>query len=167
MHHPLLVRLAILLPLFSLFPTNRTAQAQGTINVDRARLLRNQAQIQQPFSSEPTDGVDQGYAAASPNDPDLGEQAILKRNERYKAFTLEVGSPFYYTSNVALVDHGQVDDVIIAPVAGLTLLAEARADALRRFFRPAAVLLLHGQLWVRLCQLRPGCGPGLFRPGAA
>lgn len=123
MHHPLLVRGSVLLPLLSLLLTvgaYRTALAQGTVNVDRARLLRNQAQIQQPLANDTTNGVDQDYAAASPNDPDLGEQAILKRNDRYKAFTVEVGSPFYYTSNIALTDRGRIDDVIIAPVVGLT-----------------------------------------------
>jgi hypothetical protein len=44
----------------------------------------------------------------------------LKRAETYLPFTLEVGTPFYYTSNVALVDRGAVDDVIIAPVIGVT-----------------------------------------------
>ncbi len=66
------------------------------------------------------EGVDQDYAAASPNDSDLGEQAILKRVESYDAFTLDTGVPIYYTSNVALVDHGQVGAVITAPVVGLT-----------------------------------------------
>ncbi len=65
-------------------------------------------------------GVDQNYAAASPNDPDLGEQAILKRVEKYEPFTIEVGAPIYYTSNVALVDRGAISDVIITPVAGIT-----------------------------------------------
>lgn len=66
-----------------------------------------------------SNGVDQNYAAASPNGPDLGEQAILKRNDKYEPFAVEVGTPFYYTSNVALVDRGRVDDVIIAPVVGM------------------------------------------------
>ncbi len=70
--------------------------------------------------SLPESGVDQGYAAASPNDSDLGEQAILKRVEKYEPFTLETGVPIYYTSNVALVDRGRVSDVIIAPVIGIT-----------------------------------------------
>ena len=86
---------------------------------DRARLLRSQTEIMPPGVGT-ANGVDQNYAAASPNDPDLGEQAILKRVEKYEPFTVEVGAPFYYTSNVALVDRGRVDDVIIAPVVGVT-----------------------------------------------
>lgn len=86
---------------------------------DRARLQTGQSPIQSPVSTT-DDGVDQGYAAASPNDSDLGEQAILKRVEKYEPFTLETGVPIYYTSNVALVDQGKVGDTIIAPVIGIT-----------------------------------------------
>jgi hypothetical protein len=96
----------------------RAANAQGTA-ADRARLLQNQTNFTAPASVSPS-GEDQGYAAASPNDTDLGEQAILKRVEKYQPFTLETGVPIYYTSNVALVDHGRVSDTIIAPVVGLT-----------------------------------------------
>ncbi|MBA3833661.1 MAG: hypothetical protein H0X34_17570 [Chthoniobacterales bacterium] len=120
MHHPPLLRVRNSLPLFiiSLVALTGSARAQGTA-ADRARLFQSQAGVQ-PVGIGTANGVDQNYAAASPNDPDLGEQAILKRVEKYEAFTIEVGSPFYYTSNVALVDRGEVSDVIIAPVAGIT-----------------------------------------------
>jgi hypothetical protein len=107
-----------LLLLLLAFACARSAHAQ-TSAADRARLLRSQSTIQPP-ESIPATGVDQGYAAASPNDSDLGEQAILKRVEKYEPFTLETGVPIYYTSNVALVDRGRVSDVIIAPVIGIT-----------------------------------------------
>ena len=90
----------------------------------------------------PSNGVDQNYAAASPNDSDLGEQAILKRVESYQPFTLEVGVPFYYTSNVALVDRGRVDDVIIAPVVGITYAPKFQRTLYGEFSSPAAVFLL-------------------------
>ncbi|HEX4667921.1 MAG TPA: hypothetical protein VH207_15120 [Chthoniobacterales bacterium] len=96
-----------------------SANAQ-TGAADRARVLTTQPPpIAQP-GGVTGEGVDQGYAAASPNDTDLGEQAILKRVEKYEPFTLETGVPIYYTSNVALVDRGRMSDVIIAPVVGLT-----------------------------------------------
>jgi hypothetical protein len=104
--------------LLALAAAGQPARAQST-DADRARLLRSQA-IVQPPSSASAEGVDQGYAATSPNDTDLGEQAILKRVEKYDPFTLEVGTPIYYTSNVALVNRGAVSDVIIAPVVALT-----------------------------------------------
>ncbi len=57
----------------------------------------------------------QGYAVASPNEKDIGEQQILKRAAEYKPFTISVYSPFYWTSNAALVSSGERDDVLVAP----------------------------------------------------
>ena len=96
-----------------------SAHAQ-TGAADRARVLTTQPPPIAAPGTVSSEGVDQGYAAASPNDTDLGEQAILKRVEKYEPFTLETGVPIYYTSNVALVDRGRMSDVIIAPVVGLT-----------------------------------------------
>src|SRR3982750_1926293 len=96
----------------------RSACAQSTA-ADRARLLQSQSTFTPPTRVNAS-GVDQDYAAASPNDEDLGEQAILKRVEQYPPFILETGVPIYYTSNVALVDRGVAGDVIIAPVVGFT-----------------------------------------------
>ena len=96
----------------------RSASGQSTA-ADRARLLQSQSTFTPPTRVNAS-GVDQDYAAASPNDEDLGEQAILKRVEQYQPFILETGVPIYYTSNVALVDRGVAGDVIIAPVIGLT-----------------------------------------------
>ncbi len=115
---PSLLCRSLLAACFLLALASNSVRAQAT-DVDRAQLLRSQSQIQS-LSADGTNGVDQNYAAASPNDPDLGEQAILKRVDKYQPFAVEVGTPFYYTSNVALVDRGRVDDVIIAPVVGIT-----------------------------------------------
>jgi hypothetical protein len=97
------------------------AQAQ-TGNVERARLISSQAQSlpTTPGVSATPEGVDQNYAVVSPNDTDLGEQAILKRVEKYNPFIFEAGVPIYYTSNVALVDRNRMGDTIIAPVVGIT-----------------------------------------------
>lgn len=86
-------------------------------NVDRAQLLRTPG-----FSADPTDevvGPDGSHAAASPNDPDLGEQAILKRQEHYRAFTVSLTTPIFYTSNVALTRTGERGDTIFAPAASI------------------------------------------------
>ncbi|MGI8432380.1 MAG: hypothetical protein ACR2II_01400, partial [Chthoniobacterales bacterium] len=87
-----LFRARSVLPLLftvSLAGTAVSARGQGS-GADRARLQTSQAQI--PTSGTDTaNGVDQNYAAASPNDPDLGEQAILKRVEAYQPFTIETG----------------------------------------------------------------------------
>jgi hypothetical protein len=62
----------------------------------------------------------EGYAEASPNEKDIGEQQILKRMEEYKPFTISIYSPFYWTSNAALVSSGEQDDVFVAPGVTLT-----------------------------------------------
>ena len=90
-----------------------------TQDVDRAQFLRNQTLMHgDPYSME--NGVDEGHAVESPNNPDIGEQEILKRVERYQPFTASSGMPFYYTSNVALAKRGEQSDVLIAPAAGVT-----------------------------------------------
>jgi hypothetical protein len=64
--------------------------------------------------------VDNGRAVESANDVDVGEQEILKRVERYEPFTVSVATPFYYTSNVALVNGGARGDVLFAPALAVT-----------------------------------------------
>jgi hypothetical protein len=110
--------------LVALAAASHSARAQSSA-ADRARLLQSQGTLQTPAGVS-AEGVDQNYAAASPNDPDLGEQEILKRVEKYKPFTIDVGTPIYYTSNVALVNRGAVGDVIIAPVVALTYAPQFR-----------------------------------------
>jgi len=106
--------LAILLILAA--PTTRAQ----TSAADRARLQQSQVLVPPGSAVGTSEGVDQGYAAGSPNDADLGEQAILKRVEKYEPFRIETGVPIYYTSNVALVDRGSMSDVIIAPLVAVT-----------------------------------------------
>ncbi|MEP6686316.1 MAG: hypothetical protein ABJB22_06015 [Verrucomicrobiota bacterium] len=85
---------------------------------DRAQLLRTQANPS--YGQGETSGEDQGYAVASPNDKDLGEQQILKRAEEYKPFMISFSAPFFYTTNVALVRSGEEDDVLFAPGISFT-----------------------------------------------
>jgi Putative beta-barrel porin 2 len=93
--------------------------AQQVSVQDRAQLLRSSAPAgTDPYSEE--NGVDNGRAAESPNDADIGEQEILKRIERYEPFTASVATPFYYTSNVALARKGELGDLLFAPTAGVT-----------------------------------------------
>src|SRR6266581_4717887 len=89
---------------------------------DRAQLLGNQANPTVPNITP--SGENQGYAVASPNEKDIGEQQILKRMEEYRPFTVSVYSPFYWTSNAALVSRGEEDDFVVAP--GVTLLYQPR-----------------------------------------
>jgi Putative beta-barrel porin 2 len=93
------------------------AQGPSSQDVDRAQLL--QGQTQPPFvPAGLPEGVEDGHAASSPNDADIGEQEILKRVTQYQPLTLSLGSPIFYTSNVALTRSGEKSDVVIAPVVG-------------------------------------------------
>src|SRR5262249_41573044 len=87
-------------------------------NVPQRDVAQIQAQTQPPFApgTIPSAG---GYAAPSPNDADIGEQQILKRQEQYQPFTLSLASPIFYTSNVALTDSNEKSDIVIAPVLGV------------------------------------------------
>jgi hypothetical protein len=87
----------------------------------RAELLGRQAY---PGPSATPSAETEGYAVTSPNEKDIGEQQILKRVEEYKPFTISIYSPFYWTSNAALVSRGEQDDVLFAP--GVTLMYEPR-----------------------------------------
>ena len=78
---------------------------------NRAELLRTRANP----TYGPPPGEETGYAVASPNDKDLGEQELLQRREKYLPFSFSVTTPVFYTSNVALVHRGEQDDVLFAP----------------------------------------------------
>jgi hypothetical protein len=107
-----LATIALLAPIASL-------RAQQVSVQDRAQLLRSPTTpATDPYSEE--NGVVNGRAVESENDADIGEQEILKRVERYEPFTVSVATPFYYTSNVALVRSGEQSDVLFAPAVGVT-----------------------------------------------
>ena len=108
---------ALICALGLLLLANRS-DAQSSTDVDRAQLLQGQTQPQVSPNVSP-EGIQDGHAAASPNDADLGEQEILKRVERYQPFTASLACPIFYTSNVALTRSGEMSDVVIAPVAGV------------------------------------------------
>ena len=89
---------------------------------NRADIFRSQPNP--TYGPNAPSGEDQGYAVASPNDKDLGEQQILKRREEYKPLTFSVSTPVYYTSNVALTRSGEEGDVLFSP--GITVSYQPR-----------------------------------------
>src|SRR5947209_18743818 len=102
----------------SIFAPASFAQGPTSQDVDRAQLL--QGQTQPPFGPSVTPGgIEDGRAAASPNDADIGQQEILKRVTGYQPFTASLACPIFYTSNVALTRSGELSDVVFAPVAGV------------------------------------------------
>jgi len=103
--------------MMSILAATSFAQGPSSQDVDRAQLL--QGQTQPPFGPAGLpEGVEDGHSASSPNDADIGKQEILKRTTEYQPLTLSLGSPIFYTSNVALTRSGEKSDVVIAPVVG-------------------------------------------------
>ena len=90
----------------------------------------------QPGPQVSINGVEDGHVVSSPNDPDLGVQEILKRQDRYQPFTLSLSVPAYYTTNVALANSGEFGDLIIAPAVGA-------------FYDPRLTQSLYGHFGVR------------------
>src|SRR6266566_2747194 len=87
-----------------------------TAQPNQAQLTREQAPS--PFApTVPPSAVEGGHVVAAPGDADLGEQQILKRVEEYQPFTISVGAPFYWTSNVALTRSNEKSDFLVAPTA--------------------------------------------------
>ncbi len=126
-HNPIVLCAALLL-----LPLMARSLAQNP--QDQAALAR---QGQLPGGPEVSiNGVTNGHAVASPNDPDLGVQEILKRQDEYQPFTISVGIPFYYTTNVALTRSGEVGDLIVAPTVG-------------GFYDPRITKTFYGHLGVR------------------
>jgi hypothetical protein len=118
--------------LFFLSASEGLAQA---VRSDQAQLTREQAPS--PFApTVPPGAVEGGPVVAAPSDADLGEQRILKRIEEYQPFTISVGAPFYWTSNVALTSSGEQSDFVVAPAAGV-------------FYEPRITSTLYGLIDVR------------------
>jgi len=93
-------------------------RSSGQNPQDQADLVRPQPGTPGGVQG-PSSGVENGEAISSPNDPDLGVQQILKRRDEYQPFTVSLGVPLYYTSNVALASSGEKGDLIVAPAVGL------------------------------------------------
>lgn len=66
----------------------------------------------------PSAGGPANDVPSSPNDADLGEQQILKQGEAHQPFNAVFTTPFFFTSNVALTNSGEVSDLVVAPMAG-------------------------------------------------
>jgi hypothetical protein len=118
----------------SIFAPQSFAQTVST-NADRAQILQNQTQppYGPGFSGE---GIEDGHAAASPNDADIGEQEILKRENQYLPWSASLATPIFYTSNVALTPNHEISDVVFAPAAAF-------------FYEPQFTRLLYGHFGAR------------------
>src|SRR4051812_31339043 len=107
---------SLLMIALALLATHQSS-AQSGAQIDRAALARDVTTTPGPIVT--TTGTEDGHVVTSPNDPDLGEQQILKRTDSYQAFSASVGAPFYWTSNVALTNSGEQSDFLVSPVAAV------------------------------------------------
>jgi hypothetical protein len=57
---------------------------------------------------------------ATPGDPDLGQQVILRKREKVTPFTLFANTSAFYTNNAALTDEFTVDDYFFVAEAGVS-----------------------------------------------
>ncbi len=102
---------AVALASASAFAQSPTANAR----VEQAQKFRPEASAQDS-GSLPAFSLDQ--APASPGDPDLGEQVILRRKEKLTPFKLFADVSGFYTSNAALTDKHTVDDFFLVAQVG-------------------------------------------------
>ena len=112
----------------SLFAPDLFAQTVTT-SVDRSQLVQGQTQ-------GPSYGVENGHIPASPNDADIGEQQISQAAPQYLPFSAWLGTPVFYTSNVALTPNNEKSDVIFAPGVAV-------------FYDPKITPTLYGHLGAR------------------
>lgn len=85
-----------------------------TTSPERADLLQPQTQ---PFYGASPDGFIDGHAVETPNDPDIGQQELVRGEAQYQPFSFGISTPVFYTSNVALTPHNEKADAVFAPTA--------------------------------------------------
>lgn len=60
------------------------------------------------------------FAPETPGDPDIGQQLILKRNEKTEAFAVMLDSGYFFTDNVAQIPRGARDDFFYVGGGGVS-----------------------------------------------
>ncbi|OAI56213.1 hypothetical protein AYO49_01000 [Verrucomicrobiaceae bacterium SCGC AG-212-N21] len=85
------------------------------------------------------------FAPVSPGDEDIGQQLILKRNEKNQPFSVWLDSSIYWTDNAANVHEGEIDDWFY--VGGVNVAWQQRLHS--RFYADVYA----GQHWYRYDEL--------------
>src|SRR3954471_6294237 len=125
-------------------------QAQTRVDPSRAAAATPTAtaeallRAQQQASSAGLD-MENAYAPASPGDEDIGQQLILKRNEKTYPFSAWLDSSYYWTDNAANVHEGNIEDWFY--VGGVNVAWQQRLGG--RFYADAYL----GEHWYRYNQL--------------
>ena len=90
-----------------------TANAQTRIDPARAAdsvILPGGLRREAPLPAGESLGEDVSLAPSTPGDQDIGQQVLLERQERYKAFTVWLDSAAFWTDNAANLNFGGQDD---------------------------------------------------------
>jgi len=115
-------------------PSRAAASIPPTLGSDA--LTRAQAEATAAGLEE-----ENAFAPETPGDPDLGQQLILKRNEKARPFSIWADSAGFWTDNAANVNSGELDDYFY--VGGLNAAWQQRIKG--RFYADAYA----GQHWYR------------------
>jgi hypothetical protein len=126
---------------------------QGQTRIDPARAAtatqpgvtaESLLRAQQQASSAGLD-TENAYAPVSPGDDDIGQQLILKRNEKSLPFAAWLDSSIYWTDNAANVNRDEIDDWFY--VGGVNLAWQQRLGG--RYYGDVYA----GQHWYRYDEL--------------
>lgn len=95
------------------------AQTDTTaFRAEQARQFRKTPGLREDTASQ-VENIVTSEAPASPGDPDLGEQVILKKQEKPQPFSLFGTLSGFYTSNAALTNRNEADDLFAVAEIGV------------------------------------------------
>lgn len=98
--------------------------------VDTEQTLRKPPPQQQPDDARSLGELSTGVAPASPGDPDLGEQVILKRQQRATPWTFTAETSLNVTSNIGLTDRDTQSDTFFLGQIALSYQRKLRENLL-------------------------------------
>ncbi len=122
------------------------APAGAQTNIDPARaadalpmrdLLLSEEELANETEADAAAGLEEenAFAPVTPGDSDIGQQLILKREEKKQPFTLYVDNSIFWTDNAANVRAGQINDWFF--VSGINLTWQERLHS--RFYGDASL----------------------------
>lgn len=113
--------------LSSLFAAGLCAQIP---QIDQEQNLRKPPPQQQPDDARSLGELSTGVAPSSPGDADLGEQVILKRQQRATPWTFTLETSVNATSNIALSDNNPKSDAFFLGQMALSYQRKLRENVL-------------------------------------
>ncbi|MBS0657435.1 MAG: hypothetical protein JSR82_04215 [Verrucomicrobia bacterium] len=98
--------------------------------IDQEQNLRKPPPQQQPDDARSLGELSTGVAPSSPGDADLGEQVILKRQQKATPWTFTAETSINATSNIGLVDRGAQSDSFFLGQMALSYQRKLRENVL-------------------------------------